>query len=132
MDGNQRIKHLINVLKEKKMIRNQQDFVERIGSDKSTISQVTNGKQSIPNNLFDKIKKAFPIVSMEWLNTGTGDIFIPSITQHNKNGDNINGQTVTINAETEKLLEVINSCHEMLKKKDEQINKLLTIIENYK
>jgi hypothetical protein len=33
------------------MIRNQQDFVERIGSDKATISQNKNGKIGVPNNI---------------------------------------------------------------------------------
>lgn len=74
MSGEQRIKQLIAYLKENKRIRNQQDFVERIGSDKSTVSQVINGKLTIPNNLFDKICSAFPDVSHSWLLTGEGNM----------------------------------------------------------
>ena len=74
MIDNQRIKELVSFLKENKRIRNQQDFVERIGSDKSTVSQVLSGKLSIPNNMFDKIYNAFPDISQSWLLTGEGPI----------------------------------------------------------
>ena len=74
MTDNQRIKELVSFLKENKRIRNQQDFVERIGSDKSTVSQVLSGKLPIPNNMFDKICNAFPDVSQSWLRTGEGSM----------------------------------------------------------
>ena len=53
MSANQRIKILISYLKDNKKIRNQQDFVERIGSDKSTVSQIINEKIAVPNSLFE-------------------------------------------------------------------------------
>lgn len=57
----------------------------------------------------------------------------PSIFQNNQNGDNINGQSVTVNkTETDKLLEALNACHELLRKKDEQIDRLLTLLERNK
>ena len=67
MEENQRFRNVIISLKENKRVRNQQDFVERIGSDKTTISQIVNNKIMIPNNLFAKIKEAFPEVSIEWI-----------------------------------------------------------------
>ena len=74
MTDNQRVKVLVSFLKENKRIRNQQDFVERIGSDKSTVSQVLSDKLPIPNNMFDKICNAFPDVSQSWLRTGEGNM----------------------------------------------------------
>lgn len=74
MTDNQRVKELVSFLKENKRIRNQQDFVERIGSDKSTVSQVLSDKLPIPNNMFDKICNAFPDVSQSWLRTGEGNM----------------------------------------------------------
>lgn len=74
MNENQRVKKVIEVLKQGKYIRNQQDFAERIGTDKSTISQVVNGKISVPNNLFGKISKAFPQFNIEWLLNDKGEM----------------------------------------------------------
>lgn len=74
MNENQRVKKVIEVLKQGKYIRNQQDFAERIGADKSTISQVVNGKISVPNNLFGKISKAFPQFNIEWLLNDKGEM----------------------------------------------------------
>lgn len=45
MEENQRVKKLINCLKEKKIIHNQNHFVELIGSDKATISLIVNNKE---------------------------------------------------------------------------------------
>lgn len=129
MKENQRFRNVITSLKENKRVRNQQDFVERIGSDKTTISQIVNNKIMIPNNLFAKIKEAFPDVSIEWIKSGDGELFNSPVVQTNQNGDNIHGQSVTVNkSETEKLLEALDKCHELLKKKDEQIDKLLNIL----
>ena len=75
MEENQRFRNVKTSLKENKRVRNQQDFVERIGSDKTTISQIVNNKIMIPNNLFAKIKEAFPEVSIEWIKSGDGELF---------------------------------------------------------
>ncbi|MBS7343887.1 MAG: hypothetical protein KIH02_12315 [Parabacteroides sp.] len=84
----------------------------------------------------DKIKSIamnYPDLNTDWLITGEGEMLRPSVVQNNQSGDNINGNSVNISkSETEKLLEVINSFNEMIRKKDEQINRLLTIIENNK
>ena len=72
--ANQRVRDVIHILKQGKYIRNQQDFTERIGADKSTVSQVVNDKISVPNNLFGKISKAFPQFSTVWLLTGEGEM----------------------------------------------------------
>lgn len=72
---NERIRELLNYLKEKKIVRNQQDFTERIDSDKATISRILNNKLSVPNGLLRKIQSAFPLyVKMEWLENGVGSM----------------------------------------------------------
>lgn len=72
MADNQRFTEMLDYLKNSRIIRNQQDFTERVGSDKATISQIKNGKLSIPNKLFNKIEEAFPSISTSWLMTGEG------------------------------------------------------------
>ena len=77
MEENQRFRNVITSLKENKRVRNQQDFVERIGSDKTTISQIVNNKIMIPNNLFAKIKEAFPGSNLEMANCLIAPLFKP-------------------------------------------------------
>lgn len=74
MSENQRVKEAIFYLKGKKIIRNQQDFCERVGSDKATISQIVNERIKVPNGLFGNIEQAFPSISAEWLKTGDGSM----------------------------------------------------------
>ena len=93
MIDNQRIISLVSFLKENKRIRNQQDFVERIGSDKSTVSQILGGKLSVPNNMFEKIHNAFPDISLSWLVTGEGDM-LKSENKEEKEADSIQPQGI--------------------------------------
>ena len=46
MTETERLRAVFDYLRENKIVRNQQDFVERIGSDKSTVSQC---KDKSPN-----------------------------------------------------------------------------------
>ena len=84
---------------------------------------------SISSDRLGEFYLQFPDISPEWLLTGRGNMLRPSVVQTNQNGDNINGQSVTVNkSETDELLEALNRCHEMLKKKDDQIDKLLNML----
>lgn len=71
---NYRIVEVFHYLKKEKIVRNQQDFTERINSDKATISLVLNNKIAIPNKLFDAIVQAFPYINRDWLVTGEGEM----------------------------------------------------------
>lgn len=74
MTENQRLKSVIGLLKERRYIRNQQDFTERIGSDKSTVSQIVNGRTPIPNKMFAQIAQAFPMLNIDFILTGEGEM----------------------------------------------------------
>lgn len=74
MTENERFREMIKYLKENRYIRNQQDFSERVNSDKSTVSQIMNDRISIPNNMFVNIANAFQFISIEWLKNGIGEI----------------------------------------------------------
>lgn len=76
MAENNRFAELIEYLKTNKIVRNQQEFVEKIGSDKATVSQIKNGKLPITNSMFAKIKNAFPNVSINWLQVGEGEMLL--------------------------------------------------------
>jgi hypothetical protein len=74
MNNNERFRILIEYLITNKIVRNQQEFVENIGSDKATVSQIKNGKLDIPNNLFAKIESAYPELNIDWLLNGEGNM----------------------------------------------------------
>lgn len=93
---------------------------------------LNNFKGAFGAEKLEYILSAFPNLNKVWLLTGEGNMLNPSIVQNNQNGDNINGQSVKVENKTdaEKLLDTIKECHELLKKKDEQIDRLLTLLEN--
>ena len=74
MIDNNRFKEMMDYLKKNRYIRNQQDFTERVNSDKATVSQIMNDKLAIPNNMFGNISTAFPFISTEWLKSGAGNM----------------------------------------------------------
>ena len=76
MVESERIKQAFDYLKSNKLIRNQQDFVERMNSDKSTVSQILNGKKEANILFVRKMKQSFEMLSEEWLLEGTGEMII--------------------------------------------------------
>ncbi len=74
MSDLQRLKDVFDFLKQNKYFRNQQDFVERICSDKATVSQILNGKKEYNKQFVCKVVVAFPIISEKWLEFGEGDM----------------------------------------------------------
>lgn len=92
---------------------------------------LNNFKGAFGADKLECILSAFPNLNKVWLLTGEGNMLNPSIIQNNQNGDNINGNSVRIEQKTdiEKLLDTIKECHELLRKKDEQIDRLLTLLE---
>lgn len=129
---NQRIKKVVDYLKNNRYIRNQQDFTERIGSDKATVSQVLNNRINIPNNMFVSVVNAFPFVSEDWMRTGEGEMLKPAYTQNVHGGKNFT-QTCDVNAipvETlNKALDEISEQRKLVQKAQEQMDRLLAIVE---
>ena len=143
MSETERLRAIFNYLRENKIVRNQQDFVERIGSDKSTVSQIFNGRIPIPNILFGKVVAAFPQFSEEWLRFEKGSMLKPSVqqTSYGDHSPNVNGdgnhfggcasldRSLDEIAEQRKLLERALA---LLEKRDAQIDRLISLLENQK
>lgn len=140
MSENQRLKELLDYLREHKYVRNQQDFVERIGSDKSTISQVMNGRISVPNGLFGGVVSAFPFVDEHWLRSGEGEMIKPSVqqTSYGNHSPNLNGtgNSVLDSASLDrafdtidKLLEEIASQRKLVEQSMAQTATLISILQ---
>ena len=80
---------------------------------------IRSGKtKSVSASIADKILTVFPKYSRSWLMTGEGEMFNPS-TKESPPGQ----------SEVERLLSLIESYREDIRKKDEQIDRLITLLE---
>lgn len=81
------------------------------------------GKCGISKSLAENIQEHFLNISAAWLLTGEGKMTPgASVQQNNQNGDNYQGDGMTVHKSDADFLS-------LLKKKDEQIDRLLHIIE---
>lgn len=75
MKANERLKLAINTLKAKKEIPSQKDFGYKLGFEtESAFSQVVNGKVPFSKTLYNKIETLYPVINIEWLRTGEGEM----------------------------------------------------------
>jgi SOS-response transcriptional repressor LexA len=77
MEQNRRFADMLETLKKKGVVRNQQQFVEMVGVDKSLVSNVKNEKVPLSDDLLQKVEKAFPMVSVDWIKSGEGPMILP-------------------------------------------------------
>lgn len=97
----------------------------------------SNGWASKPGNTLRddvraKLTEVYPQLNINWLLTGEGTMLKngSQVVQHNQNGDNINGKTVKVTKDSsEKFLEVILEQSKQISKSQEQIDRLISIIE---
>lgn len=99
------------------------DMAEYLGYKSPYFSDIINGKEKMSDSFLKTISEKLHI-NIQWITTGEGDMTSENrVVQQNQSGDNINGHSVTVNkTETDSFIE-------LLKKKDEQIDRLLSIIE---
>ena len=103
-------------------------------SDFERISNLSTGyvhkiKNSVGKRALGDIQRAFPDLNSNWLLTGEGEMLNPSVVQNNQNGDNIHGQSVTVNKTETDYTAIIKMQSEQLSKSQEQIDRLLTLLE---
>lgn len=84
MTDYQRIKIFIEYLKNERIVRNQRDFVERIGGNYSVVSEILSGKRRISERFIRTILEAFPFLSEKWIYKEEGEM----ITRENLFEDN--------------------------------------------
>lgn len=93
---------------------------------------VGNMKNTVGRKGLNEIRRAFPDLNPEWLLTGRGEMINPisGITQ-NQNGGNHNSQTVTLaQTDVSRFIDEISAQRRMTEKAQEQIDRLLTLLEN--
>lgn len=102
-------------------------FEELCGLSNGYISSMRKGFGS---DKLNNVLTIFPELNREWLLYGEGEMLNPKVIQNNQNGDNIQGHSVTVNKTEKDYLEIIKRQSEQLSKSQEQIDRLLSIIEN--
>ena len=133
MDGKEIIEALSNYTG-----LNLKRLAEEIGlKTHQTLYDIKKGKHGISKDVAEKIQAKYLNINLSWLLTGEGEMLKTTISQNNNNGDNINGHSVTIHKTEGDYLEIIKSLTNQLSKSQEQIfksqeqmDRLITIIEN--
>lgn len=148
MAENKRIKLLINWLISQGIISSQQELGEKFGiTSKSYLSQLVNGR-AYSQDFINKLSEFDDRINREWLETGSGDMInlTGGQTFHGdiNGGDNkFSGRDMTINPpctlgfDIDKVFNEISAQRKLTeeaqaqtRKVQEQMDRLLTIIEN--
>lgn len=110
------------------------DFGRKIGVSSNYVSGIASGKVSqITPSVIAKIVAAFPEYSPDWLRTGEPPIY-SSVEAHRVSQSIIgSGDHNTVTTTPDRLLTLMEgqtaALLRQLEKKDEQINRLLTLLE---
>ncbi|OAV68698.1 hypothetical protein Barb6XT_00873 [Bacteroidales bacterium Barb6XT] len=122
---------LLRFIKEKDI--NTSEFERKIGVSSGYVKNIS---KSIQPHVLEKIAKEFPDLNIEWMLINLGDMIrnsqsIGDISSSTVVGANVNGNgnSITHN-EMDRMIDLQEKYIERLKKRDEQIDKLLDIINN--
>lgn len=115
---NERFNKVFEYLKTNKIVRNQVEFCQKVDVYSSDMSKYLNGKKDISKKLLEKIADSFPI-SLDWLLTGEGEMLVSSQGSGAADG------------QSEPVSEILKVLAGQLHEKDQQIERLLGIIEKF-
>lgn len=118
-------------LKRRGLAHNQQEVADKMCVNKSNLSKAFNGEPS--DNFLRRFNSAYnKMFSEDWLLRGEGDMLVPSISQ-TVNGDgntSVAGNGNHVNSDLGRALDEIAAQRRVTEKAQEQIDRLLSIIEN--
>lgn len=113
----QRLEKLIKILD----IPTFKDLAVKLNVSPQTFYDIKQGKHGISKKLAEQINKCFPEIPVSWLLTGEGDLIIGD---GNINGNNNNSSDAVLKA-----IEAISEQQKITMKSQEQIDRLLNIID---
>mgnify|MGYP003470234304 CR=1 FL=1 len=114
------------------------EFGRSIGVSASYVTSMRdNGRASIGVEKIERIRQRYPDLNIEWLLTGEGNMLNDvGISQSVNGNDNVTLAGHNMKVESDKLLEKafdeIKAQREMTQKAQEQVDRLLTILEKVK
>ncbi len=124
MAVNQQLKRIVESIKYSHRLK-QADIAEQLGVKTTYLSDMINGRVPFSDKFKERLFEVYPdcVPTLAPQQYAGGE-------QSNINGDNINGNNVTVNkSDTDKLLDLLQSKEQSLVRAQEQIDKLLTIID---
>lgn len=119
-------KRLSAFFKEKGMT--QEEIAAQLGVSQSYVNALLNDKKAFGKKQAKKWNELFGL-SVNWLLTGDGSITNDGVVQNNLIGNNIHGHSVTENNAGKDYIDLIKTQAEQLSKSQQQIDRLLAIIE---
>ena len=138
MDTDRRIKKVINWLIFQELADNEKELAERLGYTKSSFSQLVNGKVPLSDKFVGKLCSLDENINSVWVMNGEGTMFLNdclnSKTGDGSNivGDNNNWNNVNTGEALSKALEEIGEQRKLTAKAQEQIDRLLLLLESQK
>lgn len=125
-----RLKEVVHELKKNGIIHGLADLADIFGySNVAVVSHIINGAKPIPSSFLLRLEKLFPMVNIEYIENGTGEMLrkeektgnVASFTEESPNdlGANINH-----------LMSIVNDYQRRLDEKEAQLTKMIDIIAN--
>ena len=138
----QRVKAVIKRAVADGVAENQRGIAAILGYTESGLSQIINGKVPVSRSFIKKLYELYPNINEDWLLSGEGEMFTTqtiNTTNSTVIGSNIkgSGNQVLHNdlSEIKMLIEEMSEQRKantaLIQKKDEQIDRLLSIIEKF-
>lgn len=139
MEQEKRIKKAINWLIFQELAENERDLSERLGYTKSSFSQIVNGKVPLSEKFVGKLCSLDENLNSVWILTGEGDMFRDGCMNgentgdgNNIVGDNNNWNNVNTDEALSRALNEIGEQRKLVAKAQEQIDRLITLLEKQK
>lgn len=125
---NERFTQIINYILEKKIEFSQNDIAKKLGISSGYMSELMQSRKAISKRIVSRLADVYPQFDMNWLKVNEGEMLKkPTIVQNNVNGDNLQGQNITLSSDN--YMEIIREKDRQLQKRDEQIDRLITLLE---
>lgn len=134
MAKNENLRQVIDGIKFRYQLRTQKQICDALGYSSATyLSDLLSGKYPVTEEFSDKLKERFG-VNPNFLLLDEGGIWIDgtgNITQIGDNNTQVTGNdnTITVPTTLDKALEEISEQRKLVAKSQEQIDRLLSIIE---
>lgn len=139
MEKNERVKTAYEYLRNIGKVHTQQDLADSMGMKKESISRAFSGNESyLTDKFLYKFNQAFGnLFNIDWLLYEEGDMIthpiqsVGDISHSTVSGVNVNGKDIHIISPEayQTLLKIIDSNQKTTEKFQEQIDRLITIIE---
>lgn len=113
----QRLKVCIAYLKDNGVIHTQQNIVDMMQRNKSSVSRALNGDPLyLTNDFIESFTKTFRVFNQIWIETGDGDMLANDSNTCLDNNNQINSY-------------IVERFIKLLEKKDEQMDRLIGLLE---